>query len=262
MIFGSIRAWPCWRQSVHPVSRKSFADAVQRRAMSFEKQGAIDSAGHFVGFGRMSCPSSRPFRNELPFARPGQAVGLLGGSFDPPHRGHEHISREAMKRFRLDRVWWMVSPGNPLKLTEPAAMERRLAACREFAMHSGVAVTDLESRLGTRFTSATLAELMNLYPGTRFVWLMGSDNLATFHRWERWRWMMGSFPVGVISRPGWGMSARTSPAALRYSFARLRDAEATLLANRRPPAWCFASVPMLDCSSSDIRARGEWNNLE
>lgn len=206
----------------------------------------------------MSRPSARPFRHELPFARPGQAVGLLGGSFDPPHRGHEHVAREAMKRFRLDRVWWLVSPGNPLKRIGPAAMERRIAACREFATHPSVAVTDVEARLGTRFTAATLAELLRLYPGTRFVWLMGSDNLASFHRWERWRWIMGAVPVGVIARPGSGMSARTSPAAARYGFARLRGHEAPLLPKRRPPAWCFASAPMLDLSSSEIRARGEW----
>ena len=206
----------------------------------------------------MPLPPARPFRHELPYVRPGQAVGLLGGSFDPPHRGHEHVAREAMKRFRLDRVWWLVSPGNPLKTTGPAAMERRMAACREFASHPGVEVTDIEARLGTRFTAATLAELRRLYPGTRFVWLMGSDNLASFHEWERWRWIMGAVPLGVIGRPGSAMSARTSPAASRYGFARLRRHEAALLAKRRPPAWCFASVPMVDLSSSEIRARGEW----
>lgn len=206
----------------------------------------------------MTRARAHPFRHELPFARPGQVIGLLGGSFDPPHAGHAHITREALKRFGLDRVWWLVSPGNPLKPDSPAALHRRVKAARALVRHPRVTVTDIEARLGTRFTAATLAGLQRLYPGTRFVWLMGADNLASFHKWEQWRWIMTTVPIGVIARPGSGIAARTSPAASRYRFARLRGREAALLPNCRPPAWCFASVPMVNLSSSDIRARGEW----
>jgi nicotinate-nucleotide adenylyltransferase len=207
---------------------------------------------------RMEHPRLHPFRHALPKARAGQTIGLLGGSFDPPHAGHVHISREALKRFRLDRVWWLVSPGNPLKPDSPAALNRRMAAARGMMRHPRVTVTDIEARIGTRYTAATLARLFALYPGVRFVWLMGADNLASFHRWEQWRSIMESVAVGVIARPGAGLAARVSPAASRYGFARLRGREAALLAKCDPPAWCFVTVPMVNMSSSDIRARGEW----
>ncbi len=135
----------------------------------------------------------------FPIARPGMRIGLLGGSFDPPHRGHVHITREAMKRFGLDRVWWLVSPGNPLKAEGPASLDRRMAAARAVMVHPRVEITDIEARLGTRYTAATLSALLPRYPGVRFVWLMGADNLAGFHRWDRWEWIMRQLPVGVIA---------------------------------------------------------------
>ena len=119
----------------------------------------------------------------FPMARAGQVIGLLGGSFDPAHGGHAHITREALKRFGLDQVWWMVSPGNPLKTKGPAPMARRMAAARQVMMHPRVKITDIETRLGTRFTAATLKRLLQMYPGVRFVWLMGADNMAQFHLW-------------------------------------------------------------------------------
>lgn len=198
------------------------------------------------------------FRHTLPKARPGEVIGLLGGSFDPAHHGHLHISREALKRFRLDRVWWLVSPGNPLKPRGPAALDRRLAAAREIATDPRVTVTDIETRLGTRYTAATLEQVFRLYPRTRFVWLMGADNLAQFHQWDRWDWIMNHVPVGVIARPGGRLAARLSPAAARFRFARHREPGAELLARREPPAWCLVNVPMSDASSSAIRARGDW----
>ncbi|MCE8471321.1 nicotinate-nicotinamide nucleotide adenylyltransferase, partial [Rhodovulum sulfidophilum] len=127
-------------------------------------------------------------RAGFPKAGAGQKIGLLGGSFDPAHEGHAHITRTALKRFGLDRVWWLVSPGNPLKAEGPAPMARRLAAAEAVMQHPRVAITDLEARIGTRYTAETLERLMRLYPGVRFVWLMGADNLISFHRWERWRW--------------------------------------------------------------------------
>ena len=194
----------------------------------------------------------------FPIARPGQRIGLLGGSFDPPHQGHAHITREALKRFGLDRVWWLVSPGNPLKREGPARLERRMAAARAVMDHPRVAVTDIEAKLGTRYTAETLAALFRRYPGVNFVWLMGADNLASLHRWERWRWIMENVPIGVFARPGDRIPARMSPAAARYAPYRLRGDAARLLPLCDPPVWCFLNIPMVKLSSTDIRSRGEW----
>ncbi|MEM1066473.1 MAG: nicotinate-nucleotide adenylyltransferase [Pseudomonadota bacterium] len=193
-----------------------------------------------------------------PIARPGMTVGLLGGSFDPPHRGHAHLTREALKRFGLDRVWWLVTPGNPLKAHGPAPLAQRLAAARAMMDHPRVVITDLERALGTRYTAETLERLQSAYPGVRFVWLMGADNLAGFHRWDRWQSIMAHVPVGVIARPGQRIAARTSPAAARFERYRLRGREAARLAGATPPRWCFVNVPLDASSSTEIRAKGGW----
>ena len=196
--------------------------------------------------------------DSYPFARPGQSIGLLGGSFDPPHRGHVHVTRQALARFGLDRVWWLVSPGNPLKPRGPAPLADRLAAAKELMRDPRVEVTDIEDRLGTRITSDTISALRQRYRGVRFVWLMGADNLASFHHWHNWRYIMDSVPVGVVARPGDRISARMSPAARIYAPYRISGQASQLLARARPPAWCFVNVPMVDLSSTVIRARGGW----
>lgn len=194
----------------------------------------------------------------FPHARPGQKIGLLGGSFDPPHAGHVHITLEALKRFRLDKVWWLVSPGNPLKREGPAPLDRRMEEAGRVMHHPRVVISDLEARLGTRYTAETLKRMQAIYPGVDFVWLMGADNLATFHRWENWRWIMDHVPIGVFARPGSGIAARTSRAANRYAGFRIPPTEAGRLARTHPPAWCFLDIPMRPISSSQIRARGDW----
>jgi len=198
--------------------------------------------------GRMSQP--------LPSSRPGQVIGLLGGSFDPPHSGHVHISREALKRFGLDRVWWLVSPGNPLKHRGPAPLARRMAACRALVDDPRIAISEFEAQADTRYTAQTLAALTALAPGRRFVWLMGADNLAQFHRWQDWRGIMERVPVGVLARPGQRISARRSPAARLYAQARIKGRASHLLGRAEAPAWCFVNVPMTDISSSALRAGG------
>ncbi|MDF0603507.1 nicotinate-nucleotide adenylyltransferase [Psychromarinibacter sp. C21-152] len=199
-----------------------------------------------------------PVRAGLPVARAGMTVGLLGGSFDPPHDGHVHITRQALRRFGLDRVWWLVSPGNPLKAEGPAEIGRRMAAARGLMRHPRVAVTDIEARMGTRYTAETVAGLRRLYPGVRFVWLMGSDNLESFHKWEQWEWLLQTVPVGVMARPGDRIAARCSIAAARYVNARLPAWKSRLLPEQSPPGWCFVNVPMVNSSSTEIRARGDW----
>ncbi len=189
----------------------------------------------------------------------GQAVGLLGGSFDPAHEGHVQITREALRRFGLDRVWWLVSPGNPLKPEGPAPVERRMEVARRLMAHPRVEISDFEARAGTRYTAETLAALMRRRPDLRFVWLMGADNLASFHRWQNWQWIMENVPIGVIARPEARIPARNSVAARRYGRFRLPGRASVVLPRMAPPAWCFINVPMVEQSSSAIRQRGEWS---
>ena len=197
-------------------------------------------------------------RAGLPFAGRGQVVGLLGGSFDPPHGGHVQITQEAMQRLGLDWVWWVVSPGNPLKREGPAPLPVRIAAARALVRHPRVKVTDLEARLGTRYTAETLERLIPRHPHVRFVWLMGSDNLAQFHRWRDWRRIMALVPVAVLARPGAKLSARFAPAARAFRGAQLNEGEARALARKEAPAWVVLNMPLNPLSSSAIRAGGGW----
>ncbi|HEV8034410.1 nicotinate-nucleotide adenylyltransferase [Yoonia sp.] len=193
-----------------------------------------------------------------PVAKRGQVIGLLGGSFDPPHAGHVHISKAALKRFRLDRLWWLVSPGNPLKENGPAPLADRMQAARAMMDHPRVTVTDIEAQLGTRYTAQTLMALRRRYPGVRFVWIMGADNLAQFHLWQDWRWIMDTVPIGVLARPGDRIAARMSKAAKVYARARIPGRAAHTLGRADAPAWSFVNLPMSDQSSTAIRKRGEW----
>lgn len=195
----------------------------------------------------------------MPYATSGQVIGLLGGSFDPAHAGHAHITREALKRFGLDRVWWLVSPGNPLKERGPAPMEKRIMRAKAVMQHPRVEITGIEAQLGTRYTAQTLAALRKLYPQVRFVWLMGADNMAQLHLWQDWRNIMESVPIGVLARPGQRISARMSRAAALYAPYRIPGRFGQMLAQADAPAWSFVNVPMIDTSSTAIRARGDWS---
>lgn len=191
----------------------------------------------------------------FPMAMPGQRIGLFGGSFDPAHEGHLRLTRTALQRFRLDRVWWLVTPGNPLKAHGPAPLDQRLAQAREVLRGDPrVVVTDLEARLATRLTADTIAALVGLYPRVRFVWLMGSDNLVQFSQWERWQEIAQMVPIGVMARPGSRVAARFSKAATTMADRRLPEGQAGRLAEMTPPAWVMVNMPMTDASSSAIRA--------
>lgn len=187
-------------------------------------------------------------------------IGLLGGSFDPAHAGHAHITREALKRFGLDQVWWLVSPGNPLKPRGPAPMLERITYAGKVMSHPKVQVTGIEERLETRYTAQTLRALQQLYPKQRFVWLMGADNLAQFHLWQDWKDIAERVPMGILARPGQRISARLSRAASLYAPYRISGKNSRQLAHASAPAWCFVNVPMMDVSSSAIRASGDWSS--
>jgi len=197
-------------------------------------------------------------RDGIPYARAGQVVGLLGGSFDPAHEGHVHITKAALQRFGLDHVWWLVSPSNPLKTRGPAPIEDRVAKANDVMQHPRVTVTDIEVQLGTRYTAETIAALQTVYPDVRFVWLMGADNLAQFHLWQDWQEIMERVPVGVLARPGDRISARLSRAARIYREERLIGRAARLLGQAEAPSWAFANLPMSQSSSTAIRATGIW----
>jgi len=190
--------------------------------------------------------------------RAGQRIGLLGGSFDPPHAGHLYITTQALRRFRLDRVIWLVSPGNPLKPRGPAPLAARMAAARKLVSHPRVIISDAEARMGTRYTAESISALQGAHPGVDFIWLMGADNLAQFHLWDRWKEIMAALPIGVLARPGDRISARMSHTARVFRNAQRSPRSSACLATAPPPAWCFVNVPMLDVSSSRIRASGNW----
>jgi nicotinate-nucleotide adenylyltransferase len=189
----------------------------------------------------------------FPIARPGMRIGVLGGSFDPAHDGHLSISRAALARLGLDRVWWMVSPGNPLKPHGPAPLDRRLRAARALVGDPRIIVTDIEARLGLRKTADTLEALRRLYPGVHLVWLMGSDNLVQFHHWDRWRNIAAHVPFAVMARPGTRLGARTAPAARALQSARLPEYRAAELATHAPPVWTLLNLPMSPLSSTALR---------
>lgn len=184
-------------------------------------------------------------------------IGLFGGSFDPPHAGHCAVSIEALKRLRLDAVWWLVSPQNPLKPHVPDGLGRRIAAARALARDPRIRITGVEAVLGTTYTADTLRRLRERLPGVKLVWMMGADNLATFHRWRDWQGIAASVPMAIFNRPGLALRALASPAARTLAASRIREREAGRLADMTPPAWVFLSSPHVPLSSSQIRAMRE-----
>jgi len=168
-----------------------------------------------------------------------RSVGLLGGSFNPAHQGHVRLSLFALKRLQLDEAWWLVSPQNPLKPADGMApLEERLSGARTLAEHPRIRVSDLEAQVGTRFTVDTVERLQARSRQTRYVWLMGADNLAQVHKWHRWRDLFASLPIAVVDRPGSTYRALSSPAAGAMGQWRYTGA-ATHLKHLDAPAWTF-----------------------
>ena len=196
----------------------------------------------------------------IPLHTNGMRVGLLGGSFNPPHAAHRAISLFALKRLNLDRVWWLLTPGNPLKDTGALqGLAERAQAAREVAGDPRVDVSCLEAVIGTRYTVDTITHLRRRVSGVRFVWIMGADNLAQFHRWKDWRRIASEVPLAVIDRPPQSFQALASPAAQALARYRVPENQAPRLADRRAPAWVFLTGLKLNLSSTALRnPDGSW----
>ena len=191
----------------------------------------------------------------LPPYAAGMHIGLFGGTFDPPHAAHRAAALLALRRLGLDRVWWLVTPGNPLKdIRDLAPLAERLAAARALARHPRIDVSDLEGDLGTNYTYGTLSYLLRRCAGVRFVWIMGADNLRHFHRWERWRDVAALVPIAVIDRLGPSLYASAGAAGQALSFARLPESAAQALPRRKPPAWIYLHGLKSPLSSTALRA--------
>jgi nicotinate-nucleotide adenylyltransferase len=183
-------------------------------------------------------------------------VGIYGGSFNPAHEGHAHVAETAKRRLGLDRVIWLVSPQNPLKARyENIDLDARMAGARAMANGPGMLVSDAETLLGSAYTIDTLRALKARFPGVKFVWIMGADSLAGFHRWRGWTQIMREVPVAVISRPWISLKSRFSPAAVRFARYRWPSSRALGLAGSKPPAWVFLFGRFNFMSSTALRAR-------
>jgi nicotinate-nucleotide adenylyltransferase len=187
-------------------------------------------------------------------------IGILGGSFNPAHGGHRHISLRAARVLGLDEVWWLVSPGNPLKPVEGMApLALRFASARAQARHAPIRVSAIEREMGTRFTRDTLFKLCRRYPGHRFIWLMGADNLAQFHRWHRWRDIARRLPIAVVARPGYNAGALAAPAMAWLGRFRRPVASLTNRADWSAPALVLLAFDPDPRSASAIRqADPDW----
>lgn len=187
--------------------------------------------------------------------RPGEKIGLLGGSFNPAHKGHVHISKLALSKLGLDRVLWLVSPQNPLKPSAGMALlEKRVAEAKKVANGRQIDVTDIELELGSRYTADTLQSIKSLFPKVHFVWIMGADNLVQMHHWYEWRKIFRTMPVAVFARPAYSGRALNAKVARRFSRFRLPGRRARSLVTRPAPAWTFLDTVLDGTSATRIRA--------
>lgn len=191
----------------------------------------------------------------MPPTTRGMVIGLFGGSFNPPHAGHALVAEIALRRLNLDQLWWMVTPGNPLKSRgNLAPLSTRLALSEKIARDPAVKVTAFEKGLGTSYTARTLAFVKARNPHVRFIWIMGADNLKSFDRWQNWRKIVETFPIAVIDRPGATLSYLSSKMARTYDYARVDEEDAGVLWKHRAPAWSFIHGPRSTLSSTALRA--------
>lgn len=190
----------------------------------------------------------------MPHVEQGMVVGLFGGSFNPPHEGHRLVAEIALKQLGLDQLWWMVTPGNPLKSRSVLRpLIERIRMSEAMTHNRRIKVTAFEERLQNGYTAQTIEHVLTRNIGVRFVWIMGADSLKTFHRWQKWREIAASVPIAVIDRPGATLSFLSSPAARALSHSRIDESDAGALAFKSPPRWTFIHGPRSSLSSTAIR---------
>ena len=190
----------------------------------------------------------------MPHVERGMVVGLFGGSFNPAHEGHALVAEIAIRRLRLDQLWWMVTPGNPLKdRNHLAALSERIAHSEELASDPRIKVTAFEAALGVNFTADTLARVKARNPHVHFIWIMGADSLMSFHKWQRWQEIARTFPIAVIDRPGSTLSFLSSKMTKTFAFARVDEDDAGVLWKKAAPAWTFIHGPRSQLSSTALR---------
>lgn len=190
----------------------------------------------------------------MPHVEPGMLVGLFGGSFNPPHQGHQLVADIALRRLGLDQLWWMVTPGNPLKSRRVLApLAERLDLSEAMAHDPRIRVTAFEKSLNSTYTAEVLARVKARNPAVRFIWIMGADNLRDFHRWQNWRKIAMTFPIAVIDRPGATLAFLSSVMAKTFDYARIDEHDAGALGSFPAPAWTFIHGPRSRLSSTAIR---------
>jgi len=191
-------------------------------------------------------------------------IGLFGGTFDPPHAAHLGATLLAMKRLKLDRMWWLVTPGNPLKNTRGLApLEQRIAAARSLTKHPRIDITGFEAVINARYTYDTLTYLLRRCQGVRFVWVMGADNLRSFYRWQNWRGIAALIPIAVVDRMGTTLYATAGRAGQALARFRLPEDEAASLADHEPPVWVYLHGLKSPLSSTALRTlRGREGRLK
>lgn len=195
-------------------------------------------------------------RVRTPLVAAGQRVGIMGGSFNPAHEGHRIVAETAVKRLGLDQLWWLVTPGNPLKENSGLPPQAgRMAGAAAFAKGPRMKITGFEVELGTPYTEATLAYLIRRYPEVHFVWVMGADNLASFDRWQKWQRIFQTVPIAVVDRPSYRLKALAGLAAQRFAHARVDESDAGLLPRLKAPAWVFLTSRLSPVSSTALRLK-------
>ena len=191
---------------------------------------------------------------EMPAVKAGMTVGLFGGSFNPPHEGHLLIAQHAIEALKLDQLWWMVSPGNPLKdHSELPTLAERIRLSETLVDDPRIKVTGFEAAHKIRYSAETIELVLGKLPDVRFVWVMGADSLATFDKWARWEWIVETIPIAVYNRPGSSLADHSSVMAQTFAAAKIDEARASELAQMQPPAWTFIHGPLSPLSSTELR---------
>ncbi|WP_078664032.1 nicotinate-nucleotide adenylyltransferase [Bartonella sp. WD12.1] len=192
----------------------------------------------------------------MPHIERSSVVGLFGGSFNPPHAGHILVAKTAIRRLRLDQLWWMVTPGNPLKnCTQLPSVHERMRLSFKFIDHPKIRVTGFEKEIGSTISVETITHILAHYRGIRFVWVIGADTLATFHHWHRWRDIISMLPIAIVDRPSVRTPALSSPVARTYRYFRLDERKSALLPFMSPPAWTYLHGPLSFQSSTQLRLK-------